>query len=87
MLDGELAPSTVAEAAIQSLPGETAELNVEEILGQLRTIYWRFTPEDARRAMAPRVERLLRRRLDAVAPEPKGDFSAPEVADAPPSRG
>jgi aminopeptidase N len=66
MLDRELEPSTVARAALQSLPLETDELNVEEILRQLRVIYWRFTPDDARRAMAPHVERTLRRRLKAA---------------------
>ena len=63
MLDDELAASTVAKAAIQSLPAETDELIVEETLGQLRTIYWRFTDDAARRAMAPDIERMLRRQL------------------------
>jgi aminopeptidase N len=66
MLDRELEPSTVARAALESLPRETDELIVEEILGQLRTIYWRFTADDERRALAPRVERTLRRRLRAA---------------------
>jgi aminopeptidase N len=66
MLDAEVAPSALLDLALRSLPRETDELNVEEILGQLRAIYWRFMPPEARRAAAPRVERVLRERLDAA---------------------
>ena len=66
MLDGELAPSRLMELALLSLPRETDEQNVEEILDELRTVYWRFTAADARAALAPRVERVLRGRLAAA---------------------
>jgi aminopeptidase N len=66
MLDAEVAPSALLDLALRSLPRETDELNVEEILGQLRTIYWRFIPAQARRAAAPRVERVLRAGLAAA---------------------
>jgi aminopeptidase N len=66
MLDAELPPATLLDLALRSLPRETDELNVEEILGQLRSIYWRFIPAEARRAAAPRVERVLRERLEAA---------------------
>jgi aminopeptidase N len=63
VLDGELPASRLIELALRALPRETDELNVEEILDQLRTTYWRFTPATTRRNLAPRVEQLLRTRL------------------------
>jgi aminopeptidase N len=63
VLDGELQPSRLMELALRSLPLEPDELNVEEILRQLRVAYWRFTPASARVALAPQVERVLRREL------------------------
>jgi aminopeptidase N len=66
MLDADVPPAALLNLALRALPRETDELNVEEILGQLRTIYWRFIPAEARRAAAPRVERVLRERLAAA---------------------
>ena len=66
VLDGELAPATLGELALAALPRETDELNIERLLDDLRAIYWRFTAPEARRAVAPRVERVLRSRLSAA---------------------
>jgi len=66
MLDGELAPATLGELALAALPRETDELNVERMLDDLRAIYWRFTAPETRRAVAPRVEQVLRSRLSAA---------------------
>ena len=66
MLDGELAPATLGELALAALPRETDELNVERMLDDLRAIYWRFTSPVERRAIAPRLERVLRSRLSAA---------------------
>jgi len=63
VLDGELPAARLIDLALRSLPRETDELNVEEILDQLRTAYWRFTPAPARNQLAPRVEQVLRTRL------------------------
>jgi len=63
VLDGELQPSRLIDLALRSLPHESDELNVEEILGQLRVAYWRFTPASARTSLAPRVEDVLRTEL------------------------
>jgi len=60
VLDSELSSAQLIDLALRALPRETDELNVEEILGQLRTAYWRFTPPAARNQLAPRVEQLLR---------------------------
>ena len=67
MLDGELPASRLIELALRALPRETDEQNIEEILGELRTAYWRFIPASARLAQAPRIQMLLRTML-AVAP-------------------
>ncbi len=67
MLDGDVAPATLADLMLESLPHETDELNVEHILDDFRTIYWRFLPAAGRDALAPRVERVLRERLTAAA--------------------
>jgi aminopeptidase N len=64
MLDGELAPARLTDLALESLPLETDELNVEEILRELRIVYWRFLTSPARDAIAPRVERVLRVELN-----------------------
>jgi aminopeptidase N len=66
MLDGELSPATLGELALAALPRETDELNVERMLEDLRAICWRFTAPEARRAIAPRVERVLRSRLSGA---------------------
>jgi aminopeptidase N len=77
MLDGEIDPARLMELALQSLPLETDELNVEEILRELRIMYWRFTSASARQAIAPRVERVLRAELDrALTQGPKGAYFA-----------
>jgi aminopeptidase N len=64
MLDREIEPSRLLELALESLPLETDELNVEEILRELRVVYWRYTSAQARQALAPRVERVLRSGLN-----------------------
>jgi aminopeptidase N len=66
MLNGEIAPPALLELALSSLPRETDELNVEEILDHLRTMYWRFISERERTAQAPHVERVLREGLEAA---------------------
>jgi aminopeptidase N len=77
MLDGELEPPKLMELALESLPLEPDELNVEEILRELRIVYWRYTAAPARQAIAPRVERVLRTGLTrARSQSPKGAYFA-----------
>jgi aminopeptidase N len=66
MLDGEITPPQLLELALEALPLEADELNIEEILRELRLVYWRFTSAQARQALAPRVERVLRTGLNRV---------------------
>ena len=77
VLDGELPAPRLIDLALRSLPVETDELNVEEILDQLRTAYWRFTPTSERNRLAPRVEQVLRARLAAASTQSlKGAYFA-----------
>jgi len=57
MLDGALPPDALIDLALRSLPRETDELNVQQMLGGLSQVYWRFTPAARRVALAPNVER------------------------------
>ncbi|HUK35678.1 MAG TPA: M1 family aminopeptidase, partial [Vicinamibacterales bacterium] len=63
VLDGELRPRQLIDLALQAMPREADEQNVEQILGQLRTAYWRFIPPAARLEVAPRVEQVMRAQL------------------------
>jgi aminopeptidase N len=60
MLEGRVPPARVRDLLLTLLPGEDVELNLQQMLGQLRTMLWRFTPADARLSMAARVEDELR---------------------------
>ncbi len=64
MLEGTVAPSSVLQELMTALPRETDELNVQQMLDDLRTAYWRFTTAGDRRALAPGLETLLRSGLD-----------------------
>ena len=75
MLDGELSPDVLIELALRSLPRETDELNIQQMLGSLSQAYWRFIPADRRIALAPRVEQTLREGLAAGrTPSLKGSY-------------
>jgi aminopeptidase N len=63
VLEGELPAARLIDLALRSLPRETDELNVEAILDQVRTAYWRFTPAADRHRLAPRLEQVLQTRL------------------------
>lgn len=60
MLDGLVPPPTVVDTLLRALPSETDELNVQDLLGSLRQVFWRWTPADDRPALAPRLEQTLR---------------------------
>ncbi len=59
LLDGRLAPGRWMDAALDGLEKEDTELNLSLVLGYLRTTYWRLLSEEARREVAPRLERVL----------------------------
>jgi aminopeptidase N len=66
MLGGEVAPARLIDLGLRALPLESDELNAQRILGYLHQAYWRFTPAKERVAVAPRVERTLRKGLDTA---------------------
>lgn len=66
MLAGQLAPMHLFEAAQVVLRQESDEQLVSEILGDLRTLWWRFLLPAQRGASAQAMEALLRARLDAA---------------------
>ena len=63
LLDGELRPERVVDLALAAIPREDDELNVQRVLSYLRQAYWRFTPDQERRARSSEVERVLRESL------------------------
>ncbi len=63
LLEGELAPQDLLDLVLRALPQENEELNVQQILGYLDTLYWKFTLSDIRLQLAPAVEDLLWRLL------------------------
>jgi len=64
MLEGKIAPSRVTQELMTALPGESDELNIQQMIDYLRTAFWRFTPADDRGALAAPLEELLREGLD-----------------------
>jgi aminopeptidase N len=59
MLDGQVPPDRVRDALVAALPSEDVELNVQMMLSELRSVFWRFTSPDNRVALAPRIEDTL----------------------------
>jgi aminopeptidase N len=77
VLDGELASSRFLDLAIDALPRETDELNIQRVLSYLEHAYWTFTSDAGRRRRAPEVERLMRAGLTSAAtPTLKGAYFA-----------
>jgi aminopeptidase N len=69
MLEGRADRGTIVEDLVAALPRESDELNLQRMLSYTEAGYWRFLSEAARAALAPRLEQVLRRGLDA-APTP-----------------
>jgi aminopeptidase N len=63
MLEGRIPPARMRELLLAALPRETVELNIQQMLAELRMIVWRFTPPAARLSLAARVEAVLRQGL------------------------
>ena len=77
LLAGTVAPAAVADLALRALPAETDELNIERILRYLGEAYWRYLDSAARDALAPDVERVLWRGIEAASrPTLKGAYFA-----------
>jgi aminopeptidase N len=59
LLGGELPAPRLLDLALDALPRETDELNVQRILSYLDRTFWKFTADSDRQARAPQVERVL----------------------------
>jgi aminopeptidase N len=66
MLDRRTPASRVMALALDALPRETDEQNVQRILGYARQAYWNFLPAPDRDALAPRLEQVLSAGLAAA---------------------
>jgi aminopeptidase N len=66
VLNGDLPSARFVDLALRSLPLERDELNVQRVLSYLDAAHWRFTPDAARIARAPRIEQVLRDGLAAA---------------------
>jgi aminopeptidase N len=66
MLDGDAAPANIVSLALDALPRERDEQNVQRILGYATEAYWKFLTPDARQRVALSLERAFRTGLDAA---------------------
>ena len=66
VLTGDTKAARFLGLAIAALPVETNELNINRVLSYVREAYWRHTAPAARRALAGRLEPVLRAGLDAA---------------------
>jgi aminopeptidase N len=66
MMDGRVTASALLSTALQALPRERDELNVQRILGYTQQAYWKFLPATERDRVAPQLERALRAGLDGA---------------------
>ncbi|HTI36614.1 MAG TPA: M1 family aminopeptidase [Vicinamibacterales bacterium] len=66
MLDGEAQPADLVSLALQALPREKDEQNVQRILGYSTQAYWKFLSPDARQRVGAPLERAFRAGLAAA---------------------
>jgi aminopeptidase N len=67
MLDGRVRPLDFVNLAMQALPREDTEQNVQLVLGYLESAFWGFLPDATRQALAVNLERTLRAGIDRAA--------------------
>jgi aminopeptidase N len=60
MLEGKVPPAGLLTELIKALPLETDQLNVQQMLDDVRALFWRFTAADDRAAVSARLEPVLR---------------------------
>jgi aminopeptidase N len=66
LLAGQVAPLAFLDRTVAALDTETDELITQQLLGLIRTTYWRFLPDSGRKAVAPSLEAALWHGLDDV---------------------
>ena len=67
MLEGRVPVARMDEILLTSLPAETDELNVSQMLEYTRTLFWRFTAADDREVISLRLENMLKDGLTRAA--------------------
>jgi aminopeptidase N len=60
LLDHRVRPGDFLDVAIDALPQESIEQNVQLVLAYVREAFWTFLNPSARQALAPRLEETLR---------------------------
>jgi aminopeptidase N len=73
MLEGKVPAARVLDQLLSALPREADELNVSQMLDDVRAAFWRFTTPERRRAIAPRLETTLK---DGIARAPSTSLKA-----------
>jgi aminopeptidase N len=66
LLAGRVAPRAFLDRTVAALDTETDELITQQLLGLIRTTYWRFLPDSGRKAVAPSLEAALWLGLNGV---------------------
>jgi aminopeptidase N len=64
VLDAETPPAEMIGLALRGLETERDELVMQQLLGFVRSAYWRYLPDAERRGLAERIEGALWRELD-----------------------
>jgi aminopeptidase N len=64
MMEGQVRPDALMQTLLTALPRETDELNVQQMLDDAQTLFWRFTAADDRAAIAEPLEKVLRTGLE-----------------------
>ncbi len=67
LLDRRVQPSGFMSLALEALPHEDTEQNVQLVLGHMNQTFWDFLSAPARERVAPALERTLRQGLDHAA--------------------
>ena len=60
LLRHRLSPQLYFAALLRAIPQEKESLNLNNLLGQLKVVYWRFLDEESRISYSPEVENMLR---------------------------
>jgi aminopeptidase N len=64
MLYGHTAPKEIIRLAVNALETETDILNIQRILGRIRSVYWNYLSALERIQMAPYLEPIVKQHLD-----------------------
>jgi aminopeptidase N len=66
MLEGEIEPLELIRLAIEAIPQEDDELNLQRVLATLRGTFWRYLSAAERESLAAEIEELLWTQLEST---------------------